>query len=673
MVCAVALSAAVVLALLTRAQDSSATAAPSGQRSPVILAQGVAVRALALDSRGNIYISTAAAPNRIFTLTGVAALASKPGSASSTTRLAVVAGTGTAGSLGDGGNGLDAQFNLALNSLLSRSGIAIAADGSLFIADSLNSTIRRIGGPDSSEPGIVRSVAGRWAPKQSVTLSDPLGVAIDRAGTLYIADHTAGTISVLPFATDASAQSYSLSVLAHVASPASIALTVDGRTLFVASPESGSVFSINTQTREIRPVPGLAPQTNASHDASACATNATASTDSTSICPAGIAVDGAGNLFVADANSGRILRVDAQSSAVTTLASGLKSPGEMAFDARGNLYVAEQGAQQVIEFEDVGQDPSNLTITAPAALPPPPSPRVCPATAPFNFCDQPTGGSTPTQAFTITNNSSAAVSGLTISFTGANPSDFQTAGNNCGTSLNAGATCTVSVDFAPTTTGARAASLSVTDSQGDSATSDVTGTGDDYQLALNGSPQEQSVIQGGVVTFNFNIVPDSVFGGDVTIVCPSNIPSLSTCTQNPATVTVTPGTTATFSITIATTYNGIMGSSGAFAPLSVTGGTNNLSAGGEGISNASLATISFLVLIIILGLLLLSKRRTALRPVLWTLMLLSVCAAGLLAGCKRHSVPATLNTPAGITNLVIQGGAQNAGRGTTVILDVVAR
>src|SRR6202008_4592700 len=83
---------------------------------------------------------------------------------------------------------------------------------------------------------------------------------------------------------------------------------------------------------------------------------------------------------------------------------------------------------------------------------------------------------------------------------------------------------------------------------------------DDFQITLS-SPMEQSVVQGGRVTFNFNITPDAVFGGDVTIVCPTNIPSLSTCAPNPANVTVIPGTSAQFSITFVTTYNGVLGGS----------------------------------------------------------------------------------------------------------------
>jgi len=676
MVCAVMLLALGVFSVLAIAQESSTTATgPANGRGPLILASGIAVRALALDSRANMYLTTASAGNRVFTLTGLADLASNAKAAvPATPKLALIAGTGTSGSLGDGGDALGAQFDLSLNSFVLRSGIAVAPDGTLFVADTMNSTIRRVAGSDSSEPGIVRSLVGRWASRQAVTLSEPLGLALDRAGNLYIADHAAGAIDLLPAATDSAAAGNQLIVLAHVASPANLALTFDGSKLFVASPGNGAVFSIDTQTRTILPVAGFQTQANQAPNAPVCSLSTATSTATEPVCPAGVAVDGRGNLFVADANSGRILRVDATSSQVTAVASGLKFPGEMSFDTRGNLYVAEQGANQVLQFAGIGQDVSNLTITPPAPLPPPPAPRVCPSTAPFNFCDQPTGGATAPQAFTLTNNTGTAVSGLAFSFTGANPTDFQAPGNSCGTSLQSGSSCTINVDFAPTTTGTRSATLSVTDSAGDSATADVSGTGDDYQLTLNGSPQEQSVFQGGTVTFKFNVTPDANFGGDVTIVCPPNMPPLTTCTQNPTTVSVSPGTPTAFSVTFATTFDGILGGS-------MTSGSLPLSSPDKRGHHGSWPFLLFWVPVAVLILLSddwLTRRLPAnfsharAPRLVWTSLLLAVGAAVLMAGCKKHSVPTNLNTPIGVTNLTIQGGAQNAGRGVTIILDVVA-
>lgn len=676
--------AAAVLALGQNG-PASASASSDGRalgRTETIIAAGILPRSLTLDARANIYLTNADAPNRIFTLTGLGAIGANNASVvQPTARLAVVAGDGVAGSLGDGGNALAAQLNLKLDSLSLRSGIVVADDGTIFIADTLNGTIRRIAGSDSSEPGVTRSIAGRWAPGQAaVQVVEPLGLALDHAGNLYVSDHASGAIDLLPNAIASGAGEQQVQLLTHVASPASIALTSDGRRIFVASADTGAILEVDTQTRAVQAVPGFATQKDGSQErsVSACSANAAQASVPGRVCPAGLAVDGAGNLFVADMRSGDILRLNAKTSAVTTAASGLRSPGDMTFDSSGNLYVAEQGASRIVKFASMGAAAGNLTITPPAALPPPPAPRVCPQTAPFDFCDQAVGGSTPTQAFTLSNNSNAAVTGIAISFTGSDPGDFQVDGNTCGTSLAVGASCAINLDFAPTVSGSRYATLSVTDSAGDSATADISGTGDDYQLVLNGSPQEQSVIQGGVITYNFNVVPDAVFGGEVSIVCPTDLPPLTTCTPSQSAVTVTPGTAAPFSIKFETTYNGVTGGfpTNGFLP----GIRVNPNGKGPGVVFPALTWIG--VLFLCFGALALARpgsNRSLFAKqfpshafaIGW--LLLAACAFVFLAGCKHYSVPANLNTPAGVTSLTIQGTAQNAGRGVTISLDVVGR
>ena len=168
---------------------------------------------------------------------------------------------GQAGSLGDGGAAASAQLDLAADSLIERSGIAVAPDGTIFIADTQNSTIRSVGAAASSEPGVIRSVAGRWAARQNIALAQPMGIAADRAGNLYIADYSAGAVDVL------SAASGQLSTLAQVISPASIAVTPDGSEVFVASPATGAVFAITASTGSIAAVSGFAPAAAASASA----------------------------------------------------------------------------------------------------------------------------------------------------------------------------------------------------------------------------------------------------------------------------------------------------------------------------------------------------------------------------------------------------------------------
>ncbi|HEY6904854.1 MAG TPA: hypothetical protein VI216_11145, partial [Candidatus Acidoferrales bacterium] len=165
-----------------------------------VVATGVAARAMVVhpgdasngNSGGVLELTLANSPNRVFgvtipAITTLPAAQSKrdsstacPGASRNTnsaghfarndsvagcaanmaTAMAVVAGVGQAGSLGDGGAATSAQLDLAADSLVERSGIAVAPDGTIFIADTQNSTIRSVAGAASSEPGVIRSVAG---------------------------------------------------------------------------------------------------------------------------------------------------------------------------------------------------------------------------------------------------------------------------------------------------------------------------------------------------------------------------------------------------------------------------------------------------------------------------------------------------------------------------------
>jgi NHL repeat len=108
-------------------------------------------------------------------------------------QVVAVAGDGVAGYSGDGGLGAFAELN-------EPTGLALDAQGNLYIADSANNVIRRV----DARTGIITTVAGDYAadrasdglggfsgdggPATSAQLNDPQGVAVDGAGDLFIAD-----------------------------------------------------------------------------------------------------------------------------------------------------------------------------------------------------------------------------------------------------------------------------------------------------------------------------------------------------------------------------------------------------------------------------------------------------------------------------------------------------
>lgn len=144
----------------------------------------------------DLIITTAAGPANLAWPTGVSAgpdgsLYVSDGSNSSRIwrvlpdgSVTAFAGAGGRGYSGDGGPALLARFN-------EPQGLALAADGSLYVADTFNHCIRKI-----DPAGIITTVAGNGAPgfsgdggpASAARLSQPYAVAIGPDGSVYIAD-----------------------------------------------------------------------------------------------------------------------------------------------------------------------------------------------------------------------------------------------------------------------------------------------------------------------------------------------------------------------------------------------------------------------------------------------------------------------------------------------------
>jgi hypothetical protein len=67
--------------------------------------------------------------------------------------------------------------------------------------------------------------------------------------------------------------------------------------------------------------------------------------------PLGVAVDAAGNLFIADANNNRVLEVPAGGGTQTTVGSGLSHPWDVAVDGAGNVFIADGASDRVLEVQ----------------------------------------------------------------------------------------------------------------------------------------------------------------------------------------------------------------------------------------------------------------------------------------------------------------------------------
>jgi hypothetical protein len=522
--CGVLLFCALVFSSVRAGAQNNSVSVTTTTGAPVVRTdvRGVASSGLATDPQGLLLY---AASDRIARIIPTSSSKAVPLNA---------AGNGERGSLGDGGAATGAQLNLAdatSKSPAGGSGVAIDTAGNLFIADTLNDTVRRV----DADTGVITSVAGKWA--SIVTpegFANPLGAAADADANLYI------TAKNIVYRLDA--QSGAVSQIAAVSGATAIAVTRDGAEIYVVAPADRRIFRItpsaSSGAADLRAYP--------------CAGHGAAKIPSPcwafDAAPTGIALDAAGNVFVSEASANIIVRVDAKTLRVTQVAgtrtagySGdggaplkaqFNAPGALAFDRSGNLFVADTGNSAIREITNMSPAQAGDVTLSPNT---------------FNFGDQLTGGQSTAQAFTLTNNTAGAVSGIAVSFAGgATPADF-TQTNSCNGMLAAGASCAIDAVFSPQAFGQRNATLYVTDSDPTSPqTASLSGTGDDFELAIPATGTNQlTVIDGETGTFLLQAAPDNVFTGTVTLNCPYNLPLQTTCTIATAAATTPPSLTLT--------------------------------------------------------------------------------------------------------------------------------
>jgi hypothetical protein len=171
----------------------------------------------------------------------------------------------------------------------------------------------------------------------------------------------------------------------------------------------------------------------------------------------------------------------------------------------------------------------------------------------FTFPSQWVGTTSAAQNFTVTNTGSAPLPISSIAING----DFAQT-NACGTSVAAGATCTISVTFTPTAAGARLAMITITDNAtGSPLTVALSGTGTDFNItAAQGSQTTATVVAGQTATYNLAFSGTPSFTGTVALIC-TGAPSLSTCTITPSSLSLSGTSTGNATVSVSTTARGI--------------------------------------------------------------------------------------------------------------------
>jgi uncharacterized protein (TIGR03437 family) len=283
----------------------------------------------------------------------------------------LIAGTHTAGFTGDGGPA-------AAASLVDCQGIAIDSAGNLYIADTHDQRIRKI-----SAAGIITTVAGTGANTFSgdagqavnAALSQPEGIAVDAQGDLYIADTgnnrirrvtSSGIITTIAgTGTAGYAGDGDFAPGAQLNAPARIALDSSGNIYF--SDNGNNVVRRILTDGLIQTVAG-----NGQYGFSGDGGQATAAMLAN---PIGLAFDTTGGLLIADAGNARIRRVET-TGVINTIAgngtnalagdgrpplqTGFGLPADVTVDPAGNIYIADQNDGRVRRIEP---KPPSLVIS----------------------------------------------------------------------------------------------------------------------------------------------------------------------------------------------------------------------------------------------------------------------------------------------------------------------
>jgi len=335
------------------------------------------------------------------------------------------------------------QINTLGSGLIGASfGVAVDGAGDVFVADFGNSAVWEIvavNGTVSSSSTVIPVGSG---------FSQPSGVAVDGAGNVFVADSDNRAVYEI--------------VAVNGVVPISSPVNTVGSGFFtprgVAVDGAGNVFVAdfgNAAVKEIVAVNGAVSSSSPVN-----------SVGSGFQFPSGVAVDGAGDVFVADSVNGAVEEIVAvngavsSSSPVHSVGSGFFGPAGVAVDGAGDVFVADTLNDAVTE----------LLLSTPPAL---------------NFPKTGVGASSSAQSVTIANTGNASLT-IPPPATGTNPSIAagfrydnastcpQLSISSSGGTLAPGASCTLAIDFVPTTGGSTSSSLVLTDNSLNAAAPNYT-------------------------------------------------------------------------------------------------------------------------------------------------------------------------------------------------------
>jgi sugar lactone lactonase YvrE len=321
----------------------------SGDNGPATLAALNQPTGIASDAAGNLYIADS--------------MNSRIRKVSASGTISTVAGTGD-----DGFNNDHIPAGLAF--LNQPADVAVDSAGNLYIADMLNNRVRKVNAAD----GLISTIAGNGnrgfsgdgGPASAATVDEPVGLFIDSADRIYIADsrrirriNADGVIQTIAGISDYVPESDNIpATQASFVAPAAVAVDTAG-VVYIADAGDSRIRKVDLKgivtTVAGKGIPGFldgvdARKANLNH-------------------PSGVAVDIDGNLLIADTLNSRVRKVPA-SGIIDTIAGNamykfagdggpasaglLNQPSDVVFDAKGNLYISDTLNHRVRKIDPSG-------------------------------------------------------------------------------------------------------------------------------------------------------------------------------------------------------------------------------------------------------------------------------------------------------------------------------
>ena len=211
--------------------------------------------------------------------------------------IVTVAGTGSAGFSGDSGPATSAMLDNPM-------GVAIDGGGNLYVADWINRRVRKVDAAGTmttfAGTGVAWGDPGDGGPATAASLAGPWSLAAGLEGSLYVADWAAGRVRKV---------------------------------------DAGGTISTFAGTGP------ASPEDDPGDGGPAVAAVLSLPTD--------VAADSAGNVYISEGKAARVRKVD-PAGIITTVASGLRYPSGLGLDSTGALYIADHGGGRVYRLEGDG-------------------------------------------------------------------------------------------------------------------------------------------------------------------------------------------------------------------------------------------------------------------------------------------------------------------------------